>query len=140
MFDPFMSVKETSSRICSILSHPACSRAGVIYLVQISRSDRFFLFIIRVKSVCSKPFLSYGPQPDLSISIILIVLPGGNSPIPGTDDKLVKAGPLTAIVQKPWAKFLSQEIASNERQALQKHERTGRPLGSPGFWSDWRSR
>ena len=53
--------------------------------------------------------------------------------IKNKDDKLVKAEQLTAIVQKPWAKFLSQEVTSEERQALQKYERTGRPLGNLQF-------
>lgn len=53
--------------------------------------------------------------------------------IKNKDDELVKVEPLIAIVQKPWAKFLSLEVTGSERQALQKHERTGRPLGSLQF-------
>ncbi|MFP4040596.1 MAG: transposase [Desulfosudaceae bacterium] len=49
------------------------------------------------------------------------------------DDKLVTVKPLMEIVQKPWAKFLSQEVTSEERQSLLKHERTGRPLGGRQF-------
>ena len=49
------------------------------------------------------------------------------------DDTLVSVEPLISIVHKPWAQFLSQKITSNERQALQKHERTGRPLGDRQF-------
>ena len=47
--------------------------------------------------------------------------------------ELVTVKPLMEMVQKPWAKFLSQEVTPEERQSLQKHERTGRPLGSGQF-------
>ena len=40
------SVNETSSNNCVCLFHPAFSIAGVINLVQMSRSDNFFLFTI----------------------------------------------------------------------------------------------
>jgi len=55
------------------------------------------------------------------------------SHIKNKDDKLVKVEQLNAIVQKPWAKFLSLEVTGEERHALQRHERTGRPLGSLKF-------
>jgi hypothetical protein len=41
------SVKVTSSRTCRRRSHPACCTAGVMYWVQMSRSDRVFLFMLR---------------------------------------------------------------------------------------------
>ncbi len=54
-------------------------------------------------------------------------------PIKNKDDKLVKVESLTAIVQKPRVKFLSPEVTGEDRKALQKHERTGRPLGNTEF-------
>jgi len=41
----FPSVKVTSSSSWVFLSHPACSMAGVINLVQMSLSERCFLFM-----------------------------------------------------------------------------------------------
>ncbi|MFO7816679.1 MAG: hypothetical protein R6V39_03230 [Desulfovibrionales bacterium] len=45
----------------------------------------------------------------------------------------MRAKPLIEIVQNPWSKFLSMELTAEVRQALQKHERIGRPLGSGQF-------
>jgi putative transposase len=56
------------------------------------------------------------------------------------DDAFVEAGPLKAMVRKRWADFLSVEIADDEIEALQKHERTGRPLGSREFVEDLEER
>lgn len=49
------------------------------------------------------------------------------------NDKLVNIEPLMSIVNKDWAVFLGQEVTSEERKNLQKHERTGRPLGDVEF-------
>ncbi|NDY74545.1 transposase [Desulfobacter hydrogenophilus] len=43
-------------------------------------------------------------------------------------DPLVKTKPLFAYVDK-WDDFITLKVEPNERDALQKHERTGRPLG-----------
>ena len=56
------------------------------------------------------------------------------------DDQLVKVGPLNTIVQKPWAEFLLQKVSSEQRHALQKHERTGRPLGKLQFIEELENR
>ena len=40
---------------------------------------------------------------------------------------------LIPIVQKSWSDFLTEKITFEEREDLQKHERTGRPLGSLKF-------
>ena len=49
-------------------------------------------------------------------------------------DPLVNAKPLLAYVDK-WNDFIKLKVEPNERDALQKHERTGRPLGGNGFIS-----
>ena len=49
----------------------------------------------------------------------------------GVDDRLVKVEPLLALVPD-WAKFL-QLTSPEEVETLQRHERTGRPLGSDSF-------
>ena len=47
-------------------------------------------------------------------------------------DPLVNAKTLLAYVDK-WNDFINLKVEPNERDALQKHERTGRPLGGNGF-------
>ena len=49
-------------------------------------------------------------------------------------DPLVKTKPLFAYVDK-WDDFITLKVEPNERDALQKHERTGRPLGENGLIS-----
>jgi len=44
------------------------------------------------------------------------------------------------MIRKRWADFLSTEISNDEAAALQKHERTGRPLGSREFVEDLEDR
>lgn len=50
----------------------------------------------------------------------------------GKDDGVVRVAPLAALVHD-WSSFLT--LASNESELarLRRHERTGRPLGSPDF-------
>ena len=50
----------------------------------------------------------------------------------GGDDKLVKAGPLLALVGD-WAGFLAAGLAEADADRLRRHERTGRPLGDARF-------
>ena len=50
----------------------------------------------------------------------------------GRDDLLAKAAPLLEIVGD-WRRFLSAPIAEGTGQKLQRHERTGRPLGDKSF-------
>jgi putative transposase len=52
----------------------------------------------------------------------------------GVDDRLVKVEPLLALVPD-WAKFL-QLTSPEEVETLQRHERTGRPLGNDSFIDD----
>jgi putative transposase len=47
-------------------------------------------------------------------------------------DSLVAVGPLLAYVDK-WDEFLHYPVDQDQRDAFQKHERTGRPLGSDAF-------
>jgi len=51
----------------------------------------------------------------------------------GKSDNLVNVEPLISIVQKSWSDFLTEKITFEERKDLQKHERTGRPLGNLEF-------
>jgi putative transposase len=37
------------------------------------------------------------------------------------------------MVAEPWAEFLTVEPDSSDLDTLRRHERTGRPLGSPAF-------
>ncbi|HEY3778152.1 MAG TPA: transposase [Rhizomicrobium sp.] len=48
------------------------------------------------------------------------------------DDDLVRATPLPGRV-KDWRAFLAEGASDEERKAVQAHESTGRPLGSPAF-------
>ena len=50
----------------------------------------------------------------------------------GEDDALVSAQPLLDLVPD-WAAFLRQGLADDALEAIRKHERTGRPLGSDKF-------
>lgn len=50
----------------------------------------------------------------------------------GKDDVLVAVAPFLAMVPD-WAGLLSREPEEKEQEALRRHERTGRPLGSGGF-------
>ena len=51
----------------------------------------------------------------------------------GRDDALVKVAPLLNLVGD-WQKFLEEaEISESMTQAIEKHERTGRPLGNDNF-------
>jgi putative transposase len=48
------------------------------------------------------------------------------------DNEIVKVEPLLKMVGG-WRKFLKSKFTEEEYDLLQKHERTGRPLGSKGF-------
>ena len=50
----------------------------------------------------------------------------------GKDDDLVKVIPLLEMVDD-WQQFLSNDVSDKECALLQRHERTGRPLGSERF-------
>ncbi len=49
------------------------------------------------------------------------------------NDALVTVQPLLDIIDEPWDEFLASEAESSDIDALRRHERTGRPLGSPDF-------
>jgi putative transposase len=50
----------------------------------------------------------------------------------GSDDRLVKVAPLGSMM-KGWAGFLGHSAPEDLQSRLQRHERTGRPLGHQGF-------
>ena len=50
----------------------------------------------------------------------------------GQDDRLVKTGPLLALVDD-WAEFLEDGLEASAAEALRRHERSGRPLGGERF-------
>jgi putative transposase len=50
----------------------------------------------------------------------------------GQDDYLVRVKPLLEIVEN-WQTFLSRPLHGSELLKIKRHERTGRPLGSPQF-------
>ena len=50
----------------------------------------------------------------------------------GMDDRLVRVAPLLTMM-KDWAGFLGQPAPEDLQSRLQRHERTGRPLGHQGF-------
>ncbi|MDD5722863.1 MAG: transposase [Syntrophales bacterium] len=52
--------------------------------------------------------------------------------IKGENDDLVKVNPLLGMVGD-WRQFLSGDVSDEEYGLLQRHERTGRPLGSKSF-------
>ncbi|MFZ5563641.1 MAG: REP-associated tyrosine transposase [Thermodesulfobacteriota bacterium] len=60
--------------------------------------------------------------------------------IKNKNDALVDVKPVKSMIRKRWADFLSTEISNDEAAALQKHERTGRPLGSREFVEDLEDR
>ena len=51
----------------------------------------------------------------------------------GNDDKLSKTAPLLQITGGTWEDFLNVEIREDEIIEMQRHEKTGRPLGSVSF-------
>ena len=52
--------------------------------------------------------------------------------IAGKDDALVKVNPLLNRIDS-WSEFLSEDVMRDDVEKLQKHERTGRPLGDDDF-------
>lgn len=48
------------------------------------------------------------------------------------DDRLAKVAPLCAEIDD-WAKFFSLDVDEETTVQLQRHERTGRPLGETSF-------
>jgi putative transposase len=52
--------------------------------------------------------------------------------IKGKNDDLVQVKPLLRMVGD-WRRFLSGDVSTEEYELLQRHERTGRPLGSKNF-------
>lgn len=50
----------------------------------------------------------------------------------GRDDVLLKIAPMLQLVNN-WHNFLANGISAEEYDVFQRHERTGRPLGSKGF-------
>jgi putative transposase len=50
----------------------------------------------------------------------------------GKDDALAEAAPLLELVPD-WTAFLAGGLGEDELEALRRHARTGRPLGSEGF-------
>jgi len=50
----------------------------------------------------------------------------------GRNDDFVKVQPLLRMVDD-WRQFLSGDVSDEEYELLQRHERTGRPLGSTSF-------
>jgi len=55
--------------------------------------------------------------------------------VKGQDDKLLRAGPLLEMFGD-WREYLSKSISAEEAEEIQRHERTGRPLGDETFLSD----
>ena len=55
-----------------------------------------------------------------------------NAHLQGEDDILVKARPLLDIIPR-WQDLLSTESPEEDRKAICRHERTGRPLGDDKF-------
>jgi putative transposase len=52
--------------------------------------------------------------------------------VAGQDDELVKTAPLLGLVPD-WREYINTDPTDREVNALRKHERTGRPLGSDSF-------
>jgi len=50
----------------------------------------------------------------------------------GCDDRLVRVKPLLEMFGE-WREYLTRDIPEKEVQTLQRHERTGRPLGDETF-------
>lgn len=53
--------------------------------------------------------------------------------IDGATNEIVNVGPLLDLAGTDWGAFLSQGTSCNDQAVLRRHERTGRPLGSPAF-------
>lgn len=53
----------------------------------------------------------------------------------GEDDELVTVSPMLDRIED-WRAYLREGLSTAEHQALRRHERTGRPLGSDEFLSD----
>ncbi len=51
----------------------------------------------------------------------------------GNDDRLVKTRPLLQITGGKWEDFLNVKVSEEEIVAVERHEQTGRPLGSVSF-------
>ena len=49
----------------------------------------------------------------------------------GKDDRLVTVHPLLALINGDWMDYLRTPVSEDEINAMQKHERTGRPLCIP---------
>jgi putative transposase len=52
--------------------------------------------------------------------------------VAGRDDGLVRVAPLLERV-KDWRELLLEAVEADDAERLRRHERTGRPLGSPAF-------
>ena len=52
--------------------------------------------------------------------------------VEGRDDILLKGGPLLEMIGD-WREYLSKESSDKEVATLERHERTGRPLGDESF-------
>ena len=52
--------------------------------------------------------------------------------VAGRDDGLVRVAPMLARV-KDWRALLREAVEADDAERLRRHERTGRPLGSPAF-------
>ena len=50
-------------------------------------------------------------------------------------NKLIK-DPYLLSIMSDWNEFLTQPLQKEHNKIIEKHERTGRPLGSPGFISE----
>ncbi|MFZ2959807.1 MAG: transposase, partial [Candidatus Ozemobacteraceae bacterium] len=55
-----------------------------------------------------------------------------NAHCTGKDDALVSVRPLLEMVGD-WKEFLLGKVSTEERDQLQRHEQTGRPLGNEAF-------
>jgi putative transposase len=55
--------------------------------------------------------------------------------VAGADDALVQVSPLLERVEN-WGEFLKTPLSKREIEALERHERNGRPLGTPSFIKD----
>ena len=53
--------------------------------------------------------------------------------IHGAADPLIKESPLRQTIEGDWKEFLYSSLSDHTIKTLQKHERTGRPLGNKSF-------
>jgi len=53
--------------------------------------------------------------------------------VSGKDDRLITVQPLLGLINRDWTDFLRTPVSEDEINAMQKHERTGRPLCIPRF-------